>query len=120
MKIGKIDIAKGFFFWIVTFCTTKSYNFNRRNPCHEDGHDYRSKNATSQAHFGLVGRNDEVRLQEALPVKEAKAFVVSLDGANVRLNTPGKKKGRPTERPKKEVQRAKHRVQSEITLRSAL
>ena len=45
---------------------------------------------------------DEVRLQEALPVKETKVFVVSLDGANVRLNMPGKKKGRPTERPKDE------------------
>ena len=45
---------------------------------------------------------DEVRLHETLPVKEAKAFVVSLDGVNVRLNTPGKKKGRPTERPKDE------------------
>jgi len=43
---------------------------------------------------------DEVRLQEELPIEETKVFAVSLDGANVRLNTPGKKKGRPTERPK--------------------
>ena len=43
---------------------------------------------------------NEVRLQEELPIEETKVFAVSLDGANVRLNTPGKKKGRPTERPK--------------------
>jgi hypothetical protein len=43
---------------------------------------------------------NEVRLQEELPVKETKVLAVSLDGVNVRLNTPGKKKGRPTERPK--------------------
>jgi len=43
---------------------------------------------------------NEVRLQEELPLHETKVFAVSLDGANVRLNTPGKKKGRPTERPK--------------------
>jgi hypothetical protein len=56
----------------------------------------------------VAGRNapyedillDEVRLQEALPLEETKVFAVSLDGVNVRLNTPGKKKGRPTERPK--------------------
>jgi len=45
---------------------------------------------------------DEVRLQEELPIEETKVFAVSLDGVNVRLNTPGKKKGRPTERPKDE------------------
>ncbi|MCL2117485.1 MAG: hypothetical protein FWH27_03555 [Planctomycetaceae bacterium] len=43
---------------------------------------------------------NEVRSQEELPLEDAKVFAVSLDGANVRLNTPGKKKGRPTERPK--------------------
>ena len=46
---------------------------------------------------------DEVREKESLPLEETKAFVVSLDGVNVRLNTPGKKKGRPTERPKDET-----------------
>ena len=46
---------------------------------------------------------DEVRVQEELPVEETKVLVVSLDGVNVRLNTPGKKKGRPSERPKDEA-----------------
>jgi hypothetical protein len=46
---------------------------------------------------------DEVRLHEELLIKETKVFAVSLDGVNVRLNTPGKKKGRPTERPKDEA-----------------
>jgi len=46
---------------------------------------------------------NEVRLQEELPIDETKVFAVSLDGVNVRLNTPGKKKGRPTERPKDDV-----------------
>ena len=43
---------------------------------------------------------DEVRLHEELPIEKARVFAVSGDGVNVRLNTPGKKKGRPTERPK--------------------
>ncbi|MCL2117415.1 MAG: hypothetical protein FWH27_03200, partial [Planctomycetaceae bacterium] len=43
---------------------------------------------------------NEVRLQEELPLHETKVFAVSWDGADVQLNTPGKKKGRPTERPK--------------------
>jgi hypothetical protein len=46
---------------------------------------------------------DEVRLQEELPFVETKVFAMSLDGVNVRLNTPGKKKGRPAERPKDEA-----------------
>lgn len=46
---------------------------------------------------------DEVHLQEELPVAETQVLAVSLDGVNVRLNTPGKKKGRPTERPKDEA-----------------
>jgi len=46
---------------------------------------------------------NEVRLQEELPMQETKVLAVSLDGVNVRLNAPGKKKGRPTERPKDEV-----------------
>jgi hypothetical protein len=41
-----------------------------------------------------------VRLAEELPVTETKCVAVSLDGVNVRLNVPGPKKGRPTERPK--------------------
>jgi len=43
-----------------------------------------------------------VRIAEELPVSETKCIAVSLDGVNVRLNVPGPKKGRPTERPKDE------------------
>jgi len=43
---------------------------------------------------------DEVRRCEELPLEETQVFTISLDGVNIRLNTPGKKKGRPTERPK--------------------
>ena len=44
-----------------------------------------------------------VRIAEELPVAKTKCVAVSLDGVNVRLNTPGPKKGRPTERPKDEA-----------------
>ena len=43
---------------------------------------------------------ETVRIAEELPVTETKCVAVSLDGVNVRLNVPGPKKGRPTERPK--------------------
>ena len=46
---------------------------------------------------------ETVRIAEELPVAKTKCVAVSLDGVNVRLNTPGKKKGRPTERPKDEA-----------------
>lgn len=46
---------------------------------------------------------ETVRLVEELPVMKTKCVAVSLDGVNVRLNTPGPKKGRPTERPKDEA-----------------
>jgi len=43
---------------------------------------------------------DVVRAVEEIPVTQTRAMSVSLDGVNVRLNEPGPKKGRPTERPK--------------------
>ena len=46
---------------------------------------------------------DAVRNEEKIPVTETKSIAVSLDGVNVRLNVPGPKKGRPTERPKDEA-----------------
>jgi hypothetical protein len=42
---------------------------------------------------------DAVRACEELPVADTRVMSVSLDGANVRLNEPGLKKGRPKERP---------------------
>jgi hypothetical protein len=41
-----------------------------------------------------------VRDNEEHPVEDTRSFVASIDGANVRLNVGGAKKGRPTERPK--------------------
>lgn len=46
---------------------------------------------------------ESVRIAEELPVAQTQGVAVSLDGVNVRLNTPGSKKGRPTERPKDEA-----------------
>jgi len=43
---------------------------------------------------------ENLRIAEELPIAETKCVAVSLDGVNVRLNVPGPKKGRPTERPK--------------------
>jgi hypothetical protein len=43
---------------------------------------------------------DAVRTEEEIPVTKTRVMAVSLDGVNVRLNVPGPKKGRPTERPK--------------------
>jgi hypothetical protein len=43
---------------------------------------------------------EAVRAEEELPVTKTRVMAVSLDGVNVRLNVPGPKKGRPTERPK--------------------
>lgn len=43
---------------------------------------------------------ETVRIAEELPVAKTKCMAVSMDGVNVRLNTPGLKKGRPTQRPK--------------------
>jgi len=50
---------------------------------------------------------DAVRVDEELPVTETRVLAVSLDGVNVRLNVPGPKKGRPTERPKDEAAMAR-------------
>ena len=44
-----------------------------------------------------------VRAEEEIPVAKTRVMAVSLDGVNVRLNVPGPKKGRPTERPKDEA-----------------
>jgi hypothetical protein len=46
---------------------------------------------------------DTVRAEEEIPVTKTRVMAVSLDGVNVRLNVPGVKKGRPTERPKDEA-----------------
>ncbi len=46
---------------------------------------------------------ESVRIVEELPVTEIECVAISLDGVNVWLNTPGPKKGRPTERPKDEA-----------------
>jgi len=46
---------------------------------------------------------DVVRVAEEIPVTQTCAMSVSLDGVNVRLNEPGIKKGRPTQRPKDEA-----------------
>ena len=43
---------------------------------------------------------DAVRAEEELPATKIRVMAASLDGVNVRLNMPGPKKGRPTERPK--------------------
>jgi hypothetical protein len=43
---------------------------------------------------------DAVRAEEEIPALKTRVMAVSLDGVNVRLNVPGAKKGRPTERPK--------------------
>jgi hypothetical protein len=43
---------------------------------------------------------NEVRLHEKLPLEETKMLAVSLDGVNIQLNMPDKKKGCPPERPK--------------------
>lgn len=42
--------------------------------------------------------NEAIRNKESLP-EETKVLVASLDGVNVRLTTPGIKRGRPKERP---------------------
>ncbi|MDO5581227.1 MAG: hypothetical protein Q4G69_08825 [Planctomycetia bacterium] len=45
---------------------------------------------------------EEIRNNEELPMEEAKAIVVSADGANILTRESGIKKGRPTTRPKDE------------------
>lgn len=47
---------------------------------------------------------EEVRAVEPIP-KEARVLCASLDGANVLLSEPGKKKGRPNERPHEDASR---------------
>lgn len=42
--------------------------------------------------------NQEIRVEERVPC-ETSVFVASLDGVNVRLRVPGKKRGRPRKRP---------------------
>jgi hypothetical protein len=42
---------------------------------------------------------ETIRQEETFPVEEAKVIAVSMDGANVLLQEPGKKKGRKRQRP---------------------
>ena len=60
------------------------------------------KRMAKQMGLWLENREDEVltqiRVEEPLP-EETRVLCASMDGVNVLLNEPGKKKGRPNERP---------------------
>ncbi len=54
--------------------------------------------AGAQIEAGFAPLMEQVRSEEVAP-PDARVMVASLDGANVLLNEPGPKKGRPAERP---------------------